>query len=139
MSLPILVRKMLASESAMVLSNWKNQLNSERTEHGWSNGLNRDCFWDLVNHVVDKISLPTSEVFVACYESEPATPLCWVAVRKIPGLSTYDVVYLYARYEIRRDPVLAVTLERELLSEVQKQRPLASQRRPFSPFKELRR
>lgn len=133
----ILVRRLTSSEHAWVLASWKAQLSYERKEERWGNGLDRQSFWDLVNYVVDRVSMPSCEVFVASSETEPTTPLCWVAIRKVPGLSTFDVVFSYARLEIRKDPELAATLERALLSEVQKERPLEPERRKFNPFREL--
>lgn len=137
MTIPVLVRPLALSETSFVLSSWKKQLNDERYRHRWGKGLDGLCFWMLINHVIDKITLPSCEVFVGCERSEPGTPLCWVAVRKIKGLSTFDIVYLYARHEIRKDQKLAAYLEVALLSEVNKTRPFASQRRSFNPFREL--
>ncbi len=135
---PIVVRRMSAGEMPMVLSNWKMQLSDEKYRFRWGKRLDGDNFWPLVNYVIDKITLPSCEVYVACYRTELTTPLCWVAIRQMPKLPTFEVVYLYARREIRNDAPLAAALETELLSEVQKARPLVSQRRPFSPYQELR-
>ncbi len=139
MSFPLLVRKMNASETNIVLAGWKNRLYEQRFRSRWGRGLEEDYFWLLVNHVIDKITVPSSDVLVGCAETEPGTPICWVVLRKITGLSTFDVLYVDARREILKDPKLAAALERELLAEVTKQRPLASERRTFIPFQELKR
>jgi hypothetical protein len=122
----------------MVLAAWKQDLYEERFRRRWGSGLDGECFWLLVNHVIDRITLPSSDVLVGCSKTEPGTPLCWTVVRKIERYGTYAVLHSYARHEIRKDPALAATLERELMTEVTKQRPIASERRPFNPFHELR-
>lgn len=139
MSIPILVRPLHASEHSFVLSSWKRELFDQRPVHAWGRSLSWSNFWLLVNHVIDKITFPSCETFVGCHQDTPETPLCWVAVRKIPGLSTYEVVYLYARKSLEDEPELAAALERELLSRVGAERRLVSERRPFNPYKELKR
>lgn len=136
-SLGMVVRKMDASECAMCLSNWKKELWETRNRRGWSRMIQERDFWCLVNHALDRITLPSCEVFVGCHESDVETPICWVAVRRIVGLSTYEVVYLYARKSLREEPELAAGLERELLSKLD--RPIAVERRPYNAFLELRR
>lgn len=134
------VRAASASEVGMVRANWKHELNAQRPERKWSRGLTDRDFWCLVNHALDRITLPECELYVGFHATDPeATPLCWVAVRRIPALLTWEVVYLYARASVRADPELAVTLERELLSRVHAIHPLATERRPFNPFLELRK
>ncbi len=139
------VRDVLPAEIGMVCGNWKNELAEYRNDRnagpgrGWCRGLNERDFWCLVNRVVDRITVPSCEIFVGCHESDVDTPICWVAVRRIDGLMLFEVMYLYARKLVRKDPELAASLERALLSEVAKTRPLAVERRPFNPFLELRR
>lgn len=130
---------METGEISMVLSNWKKELLEQRRAHGWSRGLEERDYWALVNHVLDRITLPLCTVFVGHHVNDEETPMCWVAVRRINGLQTHEVVYLYARKSVREDPELAASLERALLYEVSRVRPLADERRPFNPFLELRR
>lgn len=139
MSLPLIVRPMRASETNLVLSAWKNQLFELRTRSRWGKGLEPDCFWALTNHVIDRITLPSSIILMGCHEDEIDTPLCWAAVRKLRGLSTYETLYTDARDKVLRDRALAATLERELLSEITKTRPMPGVRRAFNPFLELKR
>ena len=128
------------SESAMVLSNWKKELWEQRRERGWSRGLEERDYWALVNHVLDKITLPACDVVMGCHFSDPETPMCWVAFRRVPGLHIREIVYLYARKSVRQDPALAAGLERQLLFEIEHTDILfAAERRPFNPFLELRR
>lgn len=131
MTLPLLVREMAPSELPMVLSNWKKELRHERHRRGWGRGLEERDFWCLVNHVIDRITLPSSSIFVGCHEDEPETPCCWAARRG------EEILFLYARQSVGHDAELAATLERSLLSH-----PLlaGSERiRAFNPFLELRR
>lgn len=134
------VRAMHESETAMVLSNWKKELFEHRRERGWSRNIEERDYWCLVNHVVDRITLPSCLVFIGCHTIDLETPICWVAARRIQGLQTHEVVYLYARKSVREDPELAASLERVLLHEVDVSGyPLAVERRPYNPFLELRR
>lgn len=139
MSLPLIVRPMALAERNMVLSNWKEELREERLERRWGRGLTDRDYWCLINHVLDKITLPSCEVFVGVHVDTPETPVCWVSVRGIAGLSTYEVVYLYGRLQLRDDLELAASVERTLLYEVQRTHVLVNERRPFNPFLELRR
>jgi hypothetical protein len=132
-------RSMLDSERGMVLANWKHELAAQRLDRKWSRGLTERDFWCLVNHAVDRITLPSCEVFVGVHANDPETPVCWAAVRRIPVLLQHEIVFSYARESVRNDPELAVTLERALLSEIQQHRPLAVERRAYNPFLELRR
>ena len=131
------VRTMQERELPMVLSNWKKEL--LEVQRGWKRSLEDRDFWCLVNHTIDRITLPSCTVYVGCHEAAPETPMCWVAVRRVKGLQIYEIVYLYARKSVRRDPELAASLERALLSTVEHYVPLAVERRPFNPFLELRR
>lgn len=133
------VRRMLDSEAAMVLSNWKRELNELRNQRKWGRGLTDRDYWCLVNHVIDRITLPSCDVWVGIHVSDPETPVCWVAVRKIPALQMYELVYLYARRSLQEDPELAAMLEKMLLHEVNAVHTLAVERRPYNPFLELRR
>lgn len=130
MSLPLLVRPMASSETSLVLAAWKHRLAERRYREPWGRGLDGESFWLLVNHVLDRITLPSCDVHMGCYETEPGTPLCWVALR---GAS---VLYADARHEILKDPPLAATLERELLCRATGG---AYMRDHLHPFKELSR
>jgi hypothetical protein len=138
-TLPLLVRRLAPSEHSFVLASWKTELFEMRYKHRWSKGLETDCFWALANYVIDKITFPSCDTFVGCAPAEPGTPLCWVAVRKVPGLSQFDLVFMHARSSVRADKPLAAVLETTLLSEVQKTRPLVYQRRNLNLFHELKR
>ncbi len=136
MTLPLLVRPMATSEVPMVLGNWKAELRADARTRRWGRGLEERDFWCLVNHVLDRITLPACRVFVGCHEDEPDVPVCWVALRRPPGLSTWAVVYLYVRQGLREDVELCAGLERELIARID--RPILPDRRPFNPFLELR-
>jgi hypothetical protein len=99
MSLPILIRGMLPAERSMVLSDWKKGLWDSRPD--WGRALHSDEWWALVNHVIDTISLPSAEVWMACHESEPDVPLCWVAVRD------GGFLHMHARISVSAEPELA--------------------------------
>lgn len=133
------IRAMREAETSMVLSNWKKELFEHRGERGWSRNIEERDYWCLVNYVLDRITLPSCLVFVGHHLIDEETPMCWVAARRIKGLQTYEVVYLYARKSVRGDPELAASLERALLYEVSRICPLADERRPYNPFLELRR
>jgi hypothetical protein len=122
----------------MLLSAWKMDLSDGRFKSSWGRGLDGESFWALVNYVIDKVTLPSCDVFVGCSLSEPGTPLCWTAVRKLKGLSTYEMVYLGARKSVMNDAALAAVMETTLLSEIEKIRPI-TKRRTLNPFTELKR
>ena len=128
MSLPLLVRPLDASEKNLVLAAWKKWLNTERFRTEWGRGLDGRSFWLLVNHVIDRITLPSSSVFVGCTETEPKTPLCWLVAREA------KVLYVDARHEVLKDRVLSAALERELRARTQFMGPVT-----FNPFQELSR
>ena len=120
----------------MVLSNWKNTLNAKRKEHyGPHHALVERDFWFLANYVIERITLPSVEVFVGCHENEPETPCCWIAVRRTSEDSC-EVLETYARQIIGRDPELAASLERELRSRLPYKRMEA---RALNMFLELKR
>lgn len=132
MPLPLVVRPLRASETNLVLAAWKNQLYEARLRTRWGRDLPTDCFWALVNHVIDKITLPSSTLLVGCHV-DVDTPMCWAVVRD------FEVLYIDARPEIRKDPALAVALERQLLHEVRQVIPIAPGNRSYNPFMELKR
>lgn len=139
MSLALHVRKLAVHELTFVRATWKNDLGSG-PGRDWAAGLSSERFWLLVNHVIDKVTLPSCEVFVGCHPDSPDTPLCWVAIRRIEGLSTYAVVYLYARQRFMRHPDVAASMQSMLIHEVKQHRALLSgDAPPFDPFKELSR
>jgi hypothetical protein len=134
----LVVRPIRAGEINLVLAAWKNQLFHTRDRARWSLKLPIDYFWMLINHVIDKITIPSSLVFVGCHESELETPICWAVVRRIDR-GTYEVLYTDARESIHDSPQLSATLERELLSQIHAKRPLAQNCRTYNPFLELKR
>lgn len=123
----------------MVLANWKEDLYHSRIATRWGRELGARDFWCLANHVIDRITYPSCEIWIGCHVDEPETPICWVATRRIPALQQHAIVYLYARQQLREDPELAIMLERTLLYEVSQHRPLAAERRRFNPYLELDR
>lgn len=137
--LPFFIRSPTPDEAKMVLANWKEDLYHSRIATRWGRDLAARNFWCLANHVVDRITFPSCEIWVGCHDNDPLTPICWAATRRIEGLQSHAIVYLYARQQLREDPELAITLERALLSEVAKRRPLAAERRRFNPYLELDR
>lgn len=138
-SLPLIVRPMRESETNLVLSAWKRQLFDTRGLTRWGRDLPTECFWALVNHTIDKITMPRAVVWVGCYEMEVATPLCWAVATENYAQGAHDLVYIDARTEILRDRPLAASLERELLSSLAKVLPSAIERRSYNPFMELKR
>lgn len=129
MSLPLIVRPMVDGEAPMVLSAWKNDLyDSEYISRRLNKALTRRDFWNLVNHVVDRVSFPSAKVWVGCAESEPEVVLCWAAVRN------RILLHSYAKRSLREDPSLSFTLQQELFSRVDNPK-----EQPFNLFEELRR
>jgi hypothetical protein len=140
LSIALHVRKLASHELTFVRATWKNDLGTPAPGRDWATGLSSTRFWLLVNHVIDKVTLPSCEVFVGCNPDFPETPLCWVAIRRLEGLSTYAVVYLYARRRFMRHPEVAATMQSMLIHEVKQQRALLSgDAPPFDPFQELSR
>ncbi len=108
----------------MVLSDWKKELWDSRPD--WGRSLQSEEWWALVNHVIDSISLPSADVWMACHRNEARVPLCWVAVRDGAFL------HMHARFSVAQEPELAARLERTLTEHAQG-RPA-----PFNPFMELK-
>lgn len=136
-TLPLVVRLMANSEISMVLSDWKKELFRERKNRGWGKGLEDRDYWALINHVLDRITLPSCAIYIGVHEKEPSTPCCWAAVRSLPPhTGSFEILFLYARQSIGHDPELAAALERSLLEKL----PSGAERlRSFNPFLELRR
>jgi len=141
MSLPLLVRPLAQSEMSLVLAAWKKSLYEERFRERWGRFLDGECFWLLVNYVIECVTIPSSKLLVGCYETEPQTPLCWIAIRpnrRVPV--KHDVLYLDTRHEIRKDAPLAAALHLEFTSIIDRAHALMPEPRPhFNPFKELAR
>lgn len=128
MTLPILIREMLPEENSMVLSDWKKGLWDARPD--WGRALQSDEWWALINHVIDRVSLPSCAVWMACHRDEPTVPLCWVAVRDGAFL------HMHARSSVHREPELAAEIERDLLAH---DAVGAQGRLSFNPYLELKR
>jgi hypothetical protein len=123
LSLPTLVREMLPEERSLVLSDWKKDLKDARPE--WGAALRWDEWWALVNHVIDRLALPSARVYVICHRDEERIPLAWAAVRD------GAVLHLHAAAAVLADPELAARLETQLTAPYLKAR--------FNPFEELKR
>ncbi len=130
---------MAAAELALVAKAWKMDL-YERWNDRDTHDLRDKDWWAVCNHVINRITLPSSEPYVGCHPSEPTTPLCWMVVRRTVGLSSYEILYLGARRGLpSKEPELAATLERTLVAAVSQGRVIAADRRPLNLFQELRR
>lgn len=129
MTLPLLIREMLPEEQNLVKSDWKKGLWDLRPD--WGRALHSDEWWALVNHVIDRVTLPSVTVYMACHRDEPQVPLCWIAVRD------GGFLHMHARISVQKEPELAARLERALLEHPS----LGAQGRPapFNPFQELKR
>ena len=126
MTLPVLVREMLPSERSMVKSDWKKDLWDAKP--AWGRALQSEEWWALVNHVVDGITLPTCEVWMACHRNEPSVALCWAARRKD------KLLHMHAVEHVRREPELAASLERDLRAHL-----TTGPEWTWNPFLELKR
>ncbi len=105
--IPLLIRPMNPGERPLVLSAWKRDL-ADASWRDWGAGLQPPEWWALVNHVVDRISLPTATVMMACHEDEPEVPLAWMAVRSLA------ILHQHARASVHDEPHLAARLYQEL-------------------------
>lgn len=138
--IPLLVRKLEPHEHGFVVATWKRDLEEQSERAPWRRGMTNINFWRLVNHAVDKVSIPSSSIFVGCHPEATDTPLCWIAVRKFAGLSTYETVYLYVRGRVRKDPELAANLQHRFVHEVGRIiGNVVLEMRSYNPFKELSR
>lgn len=122
--LPILVREMYPTELSMVLANWKNDIAGD-SDRRWGKGLSSEEFWAIVNYAIDRISLPSAVVFMACHENEPAFPLAWIARRD------GAIIHMHARKELRFDYELAALIHRRLIGQ--------DAWKPINPILELKR
>jgi hypothetical protein len=147
MSLPFDLRPMAPEERSLVLSDWKKDLEHRRRDgYGPHQSLLKRDFWCLANFVVDKITFPSAEIIMGCYETTPETPLFWIALRS-PDVNspTYptselpmrEVLHIRACKSIGDDAALAASLERELLSRLSVKYRI--ERRHYNLFTELRR
>jgi hypothetical protein len=94
----------------------------------WSTKRDRD-FWSLVNHVIDRITLPSAKVFVGMYPGHEV-PLCWAVTRD------GELLYTYVRKGIVNDAALAGELLKMFLGGLPV---VAIKVRDFNPFRELER
>ncbi len=132
MTIPLIVRKAGSHEKDYVLSTWKQAL--KISPRKWRKELDDRNFWCLVNHAVDRITFPSSIILVGCHKDSPDVPVCWVAIRKLAGLSTYELVYYYVRLE-----AFTAEIYEELLSQISKDYLIAKEVCPYNPYLELRR
>jgi hypothetical protein len=121
---------MQPAETNMVLSDWKKELFDQRANFPWLKPLRKSDLWDLLNHVLDRITLPSSKVVVGCHESSEDVPLCWAAIRD------GELLMMYARQSLRRDAELACAIEKEFRAYIV---PVTDHREHFNPFEELKR
>lgn len=133
----IQARPMLEDERPFVLATWKKELNTYRLNTSWGAGLGAREYWKLANHILDKVTLPSCEVWMGCHPDDDHTPLCWLAIRRVPGRTEYAFLWSYGRRSLHKDPELAYMIEQTLLHEVRAKRPLLETRQPFSLFNEL--
>jgi hypothetical protein len=139
-TLPLLVREMLPEERSLVLSDWKRDLwdalidDRKEGTPNWGLSLQSEEWWALVNHVLDRITLPSATVWMACHRDEPNVPLCWVAARDGMHLDSHS------RVSVRDEPELAAYLQRSLWEHAMpKSRFGIGGRAAFNPFLELKR
>jgi hypothetical protein len=137
MTLPIVIRPMREHERAMVLSDWKRDL---AKPHGrvWGKGLTTKEFWAIVDHVIERVTLPSSEVWVGCHQDDPSTPCCWAATRlSVPGLV---VLHAFVRRSMEReDPELAKAIKSEFFYRLVLQHRTELVHGTFNPILELKR
>lgn len=129
-ALPLVVRGPTDGEITMVLANWKRELFEERVHRAWGRGLRDQDYWRLVNHILDRITLPSARIFIGAHPENEGTPMIWIAVRD--GL----LLFSYARRSLRKDPALVERLESAMLKLI----PVVACRvHDFDPFRELER
>lgn len=133
--LEIHVRRMLPSEESFVLSTWKHALRDTRRLQDWGMGLRDSNYWLLANFVIDKITLPSCEVWMGCHPSRPETSECWIAIRETP--EGWRILHEYARAALKSDPELAAALRTALVSKLEETRGFAPAE-SFNPYKELK-
>lgn len=121
----------------MVLSDWKRDLAARPRERRWGRGLDTPEFWAIVDYVIERITLPSCEVWMGVAPADQDTPLCWAALRPFPD--SVDLLHAYVRRSIREDVELAATMERTFMFKlvVEMGRQLA--RPDFNPILELKR
>lgn len=99
----VLIREAMDGEKNFILAGWKQDLVD--LQPAWGKALQPPEWWSLVNHVLNTITFPSCEVWVATHRDEPMVPLAWAAMR--------DGVTLHCRATVR-DPELAALLQRRL-------------------------
>jgi hypothetical protein len=130
MTFPLEIRRIAANEVAMVLSDWKKDIDDGRREtYGPLSGLVDRDFWSITNYVIDKITFPTSTIYIGVHPDAPDTPVCWAAVRDS------KLLHVRARRRVLKDPELAVVVQKELLSRL----PEPAEQVRLNLFMELRR
>lgn len=115
----------------MVLANWKSELldRMQRDRTDWGVWKKRD-FFRLVNFVVDRISVPTSRIFIGVHPDSVDTPMCWAATRD------GELVFSYVRPRAAKDRELSRAMLDTFLVALPT---VAVHVRDYNPFMELER
>lgn len=128
MKLPIVVRDAMPTERSLVLKDWKGDIAAMKgREAPWKNSLTPEEFWILLNTVIDKLTLPSCRVKMACHELASDTAMAWAAVRE------GQILHMHCKQSLLDDPELAAHVQRHLQAEVQ------AVVVPWNPILELRR
>lgn len=119
---------MLASERSMILADWKRDLaNTPSRERGWGLRMTGYEMWCVLDYVIERLTLPNSEVYVAVHEKE-RVPLAWIALRGP------RILHEHAKGDLAGEPELAAAVARELWSKL----PRVVTRQLFNPLHELK-
>lgn len=121
----LLIRLMRSHERALVLSDWKRGLWDARP--AWGKALPSTEWWALVNFVLDHVTLPSADVWMACHRSEEDVPIAWLAARED------GILFAHATRKVHEDPKLAAYIESSL------RRHAGVEAVDWNPFLELKR
>lgn len=123
--IPLLIREMLPYERSLVLSAWKKDLWDQKPD--WGRALRSEEWWALVNHAIDNITLPSSDVWMACHRDEESVPLAWLVARDLL------VIHVHAVASVTDDSELAAIIESSLRTKA------PGELLNFNPFMELKK
>ncbi len=119
------------NELSMVLANWKAEMfDDKRRGDGdkvWARLRDGDL-WRLLNYVLDRITIPSSQIWIGVHMDRHETPMCWAATRN------GELLYSYYRKGLDKDPELRRMLEETFLTVLPV---VAIKSRDFNPFREL--